>query len=755
MLPHRSLFTVLTIAIILAVSAIMGARAYLHYSLESKKIVSQIAANVEKSKQNVSSNIIPLIQSYAVNEYTKVLRNEIETSDYKAVILLDKNMSDLTGGQDFYVGFINQGTDLTPFEPSLPHHREVFQNCLKRTSFFPLDVDSGKKIGFLLICSSDKQVEAERVKTIEETLIETIATALVLLVLIYAIVMHFSVRPIRKIVSSLEEQDELQLPAHPVQGNGFAEIDFLANKINEMVETARTSNTQIMSERKKLADIIWGTDIGTWEWNVQTGETEFNEKWANIIGYTLDELAPINIETWINFAHPEDILESENLLNKCFMKEAEYYEFECRMKHKDGHWVWVLDRGKVVEWTADDKPLRMAGTHTDVSYRKEIEQNLENARKEAIQANTAKSDFLANMSHELRTPMTGIRGVLDLFKENKKIAKEAGELLDDLDVSANVLMRLLNDVLDLSKIEAGKVELEYRPYKPAKIINGIANTFAAIASKRDIVLEANTREYKDYYCSLDELRFRQIISNLVSNAVKFTTKGSISIDMEVQEGARTDTLIVTVSDTGIGMTKDAIQNIFQRFEQADNSTTRKYGGTGLGLAISKELAGLFGGNLTIESEVDIGSKFILTIDVSKAEAPTEENDVFELSKINVLLAEDNKVNQNVLRAMFEKQGHSITTANNGLEAVKHASEMKFDVILMDMQMPEMDGEEATRLIRYSDNPNCNQPILAFTADAVKEHKDRFLKAGVDGVVLKPVKWDVLQEQIRHALGKHQ
>jgi len=511
-------------------------------------------------------------------------------------------------------------------------------------------------------------------------------------------------------------------------------------------------------ERKALEEIIWGTNVGTWEWHVQTGKTVFNELWAKMIGYTLAELEPVSIETWLSFVHPNDLKHSDELLQKVFAKKLDRYDCECRMRHRDGYWIWVQDRGKVVEWTDDGKPLRMAGTHTDITYRKHIEEELASAKEEAEHSNHAKSVFLANMSHELRTPMMGIRGVLDLLRDNDVIRAEAGDLLDDLDMSSNTLMGLLDDVLDLSKIEAGKLSLEFSVVEPAKSIQGIANAFAASASKKGVVLISNAMEHSGYFCSTDELRLTQIVSNLVSNAVKFTEQGQIHIQLDVMKrnpskGRPRDQLHIKVKDTGIGMPEAVLKKIFNRFEQADTSTTRKYGGTGLGLAICHELTQLLGGRLRVESTVGAGTTFSLLVPVTPAEATDQQEAISKLEPLTVLLVEDNPVNQKVVQAMLTKHGHTVDVADNGVSALELADGRTYDVILMDMHMPEMDGMTATQSIRNGSGPNRNSPILAFTADAVAAHRAEFLDAGVDEIVTKPVRFDVLSGKIEKTLRR--
>ena len=507
-------------------------------------------------------------------------------------------------------------------------------------------------------------------------------------------------------------------------------------------------------KRKQLDEIIWSTNVGTYEWNVQTGVVHINERFAQMLGYSVAELEPVTVETWQENTHPEDLKVALNLIEKTFERHLDYYETEFRMIHKNGSYIWILSKGNVVEWTQDGLPLRMSGTHNDITQRKEMEAELREATQSAEEANRAKSEFLATMSHELRTPMMGIRGILELLRGNELIVQEEGELLDDLEESSNNLMVLLDDILDLSKIEAGKLHLDKAICSPTEILKNVAGLFRPGAVKKGIDINCHTGQFTEYWCEVDEIRLRQIVSNLVSNAVKFTEQGQIDISMNVDKKAGgNDDLKITVRDTGIGINEDYLGIIFNRFSQADQSLSKKYGGTGLGLAISHELSEMMGGELSVESKVNEGTTFTLYLPVQTAAQPQSSKLLKDgvLPPLNILMAEDNLINQKVISSMLSKSGHAVTIANNGLEAVEYAAKEAFDLILMDIQMPEMDGMEASREIRRTSGPNSRKPIVAFTADAIKEHREDFLKSGIDAVVIKPVKFDVLCCEIAKVL----
>ncbi len=370
-----------------------------------------------------------------------------------------------------------------------------------------------------------------------------------------------------------------------------------------------------------------------------------------------------------------------------------------------------------------------------------------------LAASRAKSEFLANVSHELRTPMMGIKGGLELLKNNSSLDGEGRQSLQFLDNSANAMMSLVDDVLDLSKIEAGKMHIHAMPVQPYVQCRDICDVFRASATEKGLVLNfTSVVEENDWYM-LDGLRFRQVLSNLINNAIKFTEEGSVEVQLDIHKGDVYDRLNVNVMDTGIGLSEEQLKRIFERFTQADGSTTKKYGGSGLGLAISQELTTLLGGELTVQSELEKGSCFAFSLPVTRCEEPyTPINERSDLPPLHILLAEDNLINQKVLMAMLSQHKHNVDLAENGKIAVQRAQKKQYDVILMDVHMPVMDGVAATQCIR--ENEGCNQDslIIAFTADAIDEHAKEFIQKGFDDVIVKPVKYDVLESKIKNALN---
>ncbi|MGF1462863.1 MAG: ATP-binding protein [Maricaulaceae bacterium] len=365
---------------------------------------------------------------------------------------------------------------------------------------------------------------------------------------------------------------------------------------------------------------------------------------------------------------------------------------------------------------------------------------LETASQQATKASQVKSDFLAAMSHEIRTPMNGVLGMLDLLRsgplepDQRRYADIAGQ-------SATGLLRIIDDILDYSKLEAGRVDLEDIAFEPRAIVDGVVNVFGPKAREKGLALKIDIAPQTPQWLRGDPTRIGQILYNLVSNAIKFTDTGAVSV--RIRPIANTERLHVSVSDTGVGVPTDAQDRLFTRFTQADSSTTRKYGGTGLGLVICKDLAELMDGRIGLKSAPGQGSTFWFEIPLREADAPqTEPNDAAleagQLDGVRVLVAEDNPVNMMIVRTVLQKAGCHVIEAHNGQDAVAAVQTHPADVVLMDVQMPEMDGPTAAKAIRALPHPCAHVPIIALTAHAMKGDRESFLEAGMDEYLTKPL-----------------
>jgi len=404
---------------------------------------------------------------------------------------------------------------------------------------------------------------------------------------------------------------------------------------------------------------------------------------------------------------------------------------------------------------------------TDISNLKEAEEQLR-IMSIAEKANQAKSDFLSRMSHEMRTPMNAIIGMTKIAEKTDDVSR-LKHCLSTINTSSVHLLGIINDVLDMSKIEAGKFELEKLPMNIEKMLTKVSNIIIDNIEKKNQKLSVNIAKDLEMNYIADDLRLSQIITNLLSNAVKFTPeKGEITIAVEKAGGkGNINTLRFSVTDTGIGISKKHSARLFNAFEQADDSISRKFGGTGLGLAISKNLVEKMGGRIWVESEEGRGSRFIFEVDLERApfqegatvNSPGIKTDTAaetpDLSGVRILLAEDMEINREIFSALLEETHITIDTAENGLAAVSKFRENpeKYDLIIMDVQMPEMDGYQATRTIRAMDTPKAkNIPIIAMTANAFKEDVDHCLEAGMNDHLAKPIDEKSVIEKITRYLG---
>ncbi|WP_051305645.1 PAS domain-containing hybrid sensor histidine kinase/response regulator [Desulfogranum mediterraneum] len=701
----------------------------------------------------------------------------------------------------------------------------------------------------------------------------------------------------------------------------------------EMQVGSRT--VELEKSEQRFAAAMQAANDGLWDWNLETDEVYYSPRWKSMLGYGEEELDCV-LDTFVTLVHPDEKEKVLGMARDYIEGHADSYEAEVTMRHKCGHDIMVLSRGFLVRSKVDGKPVRLIGTHADITERKKSEQfildtsgilkmialrepkdkiydaiahlyesrhpgmrcsmlilegnklmhagapsmpkeycdavnglengpnvgscgtstyhgirvvvedidtdpkwekikhvalphgmrccwsepiknskgevlgafgmyynyparpneaesndlssaarlagiimereksekeleqhrehlerlvfqrtrQLESAKVEAEAANIAKGNFLANMSHEIRTPMNALLGLSRLALQTNLNPKQH-DYVEKINSSAESLLGIINDILDFSKIEAGMLEIDNIQFDLSDTVRQVMDVFHLSALGKGLDLKVNVSAGTPSHLIGDPLRFRQVLTNLVGNAVKFTEKGSVSVAVQsLERGDGKVKLQVTVSDTGIGITQEQSENIFGAFNQADTSTTREFGGTGLGLSITRHLVGLMGGNIWVEPNVDEGSTFIFTLlfgegsGANDLEVVNKKSGVPDFRGVRILLVEDDKINQQVAQELLELTQCSILVANNGKEAVEVvASDSQIDLVLMDVQMPVMNGLDATRKIRESESDKERVPIIAMTGAAMDAERICALEAGMDALIAKPFTLERLYSEL--------
>lgn len=657
-----------------------------------------------------------------------------------------------------------------------------------------------------------------------------------------------------------------------------------------------TPEALLMAERR-LRDVIEGAQVGTWTWDFDTVGQIVNDVWAEMLGYASGELSQVTYDTWSRLIHPDDKDWVEAELRRCTSGETASYEAEYRMRHKAGHWIWVLDRARVVRRKSDGSPKVMAGIQIEISEQKsreaallrakaELEQALAlrdsaeqrftdiatvtdgwyweqdadlrfsylsqtdhverlgltednvlgrtradwvNAHAEvrnsadwdaifraqeehrpfrnfvyrapntpdgserwfrisgqpvldsagqflgyrgvgsdvtelylakarAEEASRTKSMFLANMSHEIRTPLNGVLGMAEVL-DSALTDPEHRRMIGTIRRSGETLLNILNDILDMSKIEAGKMELENVPFNPSDVAERVEDLHRLKAEEKGLDFEVLFSTGAELRRVGDPFRVQQILHNLVSNAIKFTDRGEVTVEVS---GRRDTPLMLEVRDTGIGMSPHEIERLHEEFQQADSSVTRRFGGTGLGMAITRSLVLRMGGEISVSSAPGKGTTVRVSLPLAVTDAPvkvTKTDPVAaedaRLDGVRVLAADDNGTNRSVLEMMLTRAGAKVTTVADGLQAVDAWAPGRFDVVLLDIAMPVMDGKGALEAIRAKESAAGvdHLPMIAVTANAMSHQIVEYLIWGFDSCVSKPLTMNDVIKAIRSLLPR--
>ncbi len=543
---------------------------------------------------------------------------------------------------------------------------------------------------------------------------------------------------------------ELRLQLLNVDGE-----DFILSVSRDITERLKAEQSIKESQRlyKLLADnvhdVIWTTDTNL-------APVFISPSITNLSGHSPSEALPVLYHSIILDSPLVDIF--DKVPRKTDIQPI-YWEIE--LFKKDGSSIWIESIASPL-WESSGVFSGIIGVTRDITNRKAIMLELELAKEQANKANMAKSEFLANMSHEIRTPMNGVLGTLQLLGLTH-LSIEQRDYVDTALKSGQTLLTIINDILDFSKIEAGKISIRSEVFSPRELITSLIASFKTVAPDPDLILSHEISPDVPSTCLGDQVRYRQVLSNLVGNAIKFTEKGTIHINLQLgsppAEGKIR--LLCTVTDNGIGLPDQVGSELFAPFAQVEGTFRRKYKGTGLGLSIVKRLVTLMGGTIDIQGRENEGTRVIFDIIAGVSSGKQLDETIKPKVKVasqhtdksqHILLAEDDLINQLILRSILEKLGHSVHIVPNGRLALDALRKEQYDFVLMDIQMPEMDGFEATKYIRTHEDFKefVDIPIIALTAFAMTGDRERCLEAGMNDYLSKPVNIVVLQEMLQQS-----
>ena len=531
----------------------------------------------------------------------------------------------------------------------------------------------------------------------------------------------------------------------------------LQSKLRVFLELHR-QKLKLRETEEQFRSTFESAQVGISHLTLEGRWIRLNHKFCEMLGRSEPELVGHHSS---GVAHPEDLESETKLIDQLVRGEIPSYSIEKRYLRKDGSVVWGLVTTTLIKHD-NGVPGYLVASAQDITELKNTAAELLKAKEEADAANVLKSEFLANMSHEIRTPMTAILGFAELLLGERLAENTRRDFVQRIRSNGDHLLHLIDDILDISKFESGRVPTEIIKFPVVEMVSEALKSLRPITEKKGVQLGLRFETPVPQLIFSDPHRIRQILMNLLGNAIKFTSKGRVEVVVAFNEKPirQESELVVKVVDTGIGIEPQKVENLFKPFQQADSSVTRKFGGTGLGLALSRRIAEVLGGELKLEAtKPGEGSTFAFTVKtgdvaavpfVSEADIGGETAVVgtkgpakyVALSGIEILLTEDSPDNEALMRLYLENAGARVTVARNGQEAIEILEERSFDVVLMDVQMPVLDGLEATRRLRAK---GYAQPIIALTAHALKEEVEKSIAAGCNQHVTKPVsKWDLIQ-----------
>jgi two-component system CheB/CheR fusion protein len=530
------------------------------------------------------------------------------------------------------------------------------------------------------------------------------------------------------------------------------------------VTTERRRKIELQQSEQRLKVVIANMPAMVFAADAEGRLMFWNKECERVTGYQAEEVVgnPLIVDRLFIEAEQRRVW-----MEVCHGASDIYQDLELEIRCRDGSRKTILWGNGSCYCTIPGWDIW--GTAIDITERKETEKALQKAREASDNANRAKSDFLANVSHEIRTPLTIIKGAHELLSESP-LSSYQHQFLNMAQSSADTLMRLIEDLLDFSRIEARRLTLENTPFDLIDMVETTLAGFAMESAKKKLPIHFHCDESVPRHIIGDSLRLRQVLTNLLSNAVKFTNRGRIDLRISLRRDESIDKnsamLFFSIEDTGIGIPSDKLSLLFKSFSQVDPSATRRYGGTGLGLAITQRIITLMGGEIWVESTEGEGSRFFFTIPALEAEvvspaadaekqspAPTDEPSETANDEVRILVAEDESMIRHLVGTVLKRKGWTVISARDGKEAISHLENELFDLVLMDIQMPHLDGIEVTRILRQREAEiGRRTPVIALTAHAGEDDRRRFLRAGMDGRITKPIKIGDFLQTIEKILG---
>ena len=531
-------------------------------------------------------------------------------------------------------------------------------------------------------------------------------------------------------------------------------------RLHDSEKHRKAAEDALMLSQTRLTEAQKIAKIGNWEFMCSTFHVHWSDEVYRIFSVDKDTYSP-SYRKSLEAIHPDDRRKMHASIREA--KPSGRFNFDFRIRKPDGEYLFAYSQGHVV-YDVDGNIKKIVGTVQDVTKWKTVEDELRKNKAIAEESVKVKEQFLANMSHEIRTPMNGIIGLSSLLL-NTELNHEQKEYISAIKASGDNLLVIINDILDFSKLEAGKMTFEKTSFNLKETIKFILDILRPKAIQKGILLESSVDNNLPDIIIGDSVRLNQILMNLIGNAIKFTEQGSVSLKVGIiSESSDELGLEFLVRDTGIGIPADKVDSVFESFTQASNNTTRKFGGTGLGLTITKRLVELQDGKLWVDSKLHEGSVFGFNLTFFKKASSHDsgpvhtdnEDSLHYLHGLNVLLVEDNPINQLEAKKVLDNAGCKVVSAENGRIAIEKLHAGEYDIILMDIQMPEMDGYQATEYIRHRmNNPKRHIPILALTASALNGESKRCFEAGMDDYISKPYNSQTLYAKMAALIRKRQ